>query len=259
MTTSQPLTPLDFESAAGIALVTGGSGGIGSAISRLLVANGARVALTYRNNVPTNLLSELGSSADGHQLDLTDSDSCLSLVNVLQTRYGSIHTLVHAAGPYVELKYISAITPAEFAHQVNEDLISFFNITSAVLPVMRSTGGSITAVTSAATHRYPARDALSAAPKGGIEALVRGIAHEEGRFGIRANCVGPGMLTDGMSEKLIATGLLNEAALDVSMRSIPLRKFGRADDIAQAVAFLSSHRAGFISGQKLDIDGGYGA
>jgi NAD(P)-dependent dehydrogenase (short-subunit alcohol dehydrogenase family) len=114
------------------------------------------------------------------------------------------------------------------------------------------------AVTTAATRRYPVRDGLSAGPKGAIEALVRGIAAEEGRFGVRANCVGPGMLTDGMAQQLMASGDLDEAALEVTKRNIALRRFGDAADVAEAVCFLASDRADFISGQMLDVDGGYG-
>jgi NAD(P)-dependent dehydrogenase (short-subunit alcohol dehydrogenase family) len=95
------------------------------------------------------------------------------------------------------------------------------------------------------------------APKGAIEALMRGIAREEGRFGVRANNVAVGVVDAGMFPKLVERGELSQAWIDAAMRNTPLRRFGTPDEIADAVVFLASNQAKYITGQTLFVDGGY--
>ena len=244
------------------ALVVGGSGGLGLAVVRLLAARGSHVALTYRAQESAALAGvaaakEWGVHASAHPLDVTSADDCAAVVAAVVATYGGLHTLVHAAGPHVPMQHLSWVEPAAMAAQLAEDSAGFFNVVHPALPHLRATEGSVVAVTTAATARYPVRDGLSSAPKAAVEALVRALAAEEGRYGVRVNAVGPGMLTDGMAARLIASGDLSEEALAITRRNIPLRRFGSATDIAEAVCFLASDRAGFISGQKLDVDGGW--
>jgi 3-oxoacyl-[acyl-carrier protein] reductase len=252
----------DFAARTGCALVVGGSGGLGFAVVRMLASRGSVVALTYRSRVEAaeaavEAARSWGVHSSAHQLDVTDAAACLAVVSDVVATYGGLHTLVHAAGPHVPMKHLSSVSPAELSSQLAEDAAGFFNVVHPALPHLRASEGSIVAVTTAATARFPVRDGLSSAPKGAVEALVRGLAAEEGRYGVRVNAVGPGMLTDGMAARLISSGELSEDALAITRGNIPLRRFGTATDIAEAVCFLASDRAGFISGQKLDVDGGW--
>ncbi|MBF4161488.1 SDR family oxidoreductase [Nocardioides acrostichi] len=245
--------PQDFADRPGAALVVGGSGGLGAAIAALLAERGARVVVTYRTQRPVGI--------DAHHLDLSAPDVATQarrVVDDVAASCGGLHTLVHAAGPHVPMTHLGTVDPLAMADQLRDDAAGFFAVARAALGELRAAAGSLVAVTTAATARFPKRDGLSSAPKAAVEAMVRALAVEEGRFGVRVNAVGPGMLTDGMAARLIDSGELGPEALEITRGNIPLGRFGSASDIAEAVCFLASDRAGFITGQKLDVDGGWG-
>jgi 3-oxoacyl-[acyl-carrier protein] reductase len=167
--------------------------------------------------------------------------------------------LVYAAGPDVPMTYLSRVTPDQLRQQLEQDAVAFYNLRYPAVKSLRETRGRVVAVSTTATSRVIVRDVLSAAPKGAVQAVVKLLAVEEGRFGIRANCVGVGMTTDSLGAKLSESEGLDERALEAAKANIPLRRFGSAQDVAEAVCFLASDRAAFISGQALNVDGGYSA
>ena len=246
--------------AKGVAIVAGGSGGIGAAICTTLAAMGSDIALTYRSRTANaekvvRDVEALGRKAYCAKVDLEDAAAIKAFADDVAAKFGRIHSVVYAAGPALEFLYINEISPAEWARVINGDVNACFNLVAAVLPHLRTQkGGSIVGVLTAAVDRSPPRDILSAAPKAAIQILLRGVAREEGRAGIRANCVGPGFIEAGLGLASINEHTANY--VERVIKAVPLRRAGQAQDIANVVAFLLSDKSSYVSGETIAVAGG---
>lgn len=233
----------------GYALVVGGSGGIGAACCEVL-ARDRRVVVTYRNNraAAEAVAARVGGTVQ--RLDLTEPET-------IEIAPG-LETLVYAAGPHVAMRFVSQLEPELLRENIDTDVHGFLALVRAALPELRAANGSIVAVTTAGLARHVPRDILSTAPKAAVEALVRAIASEEGRYGVRANSVAIGAIDAGMFHRLRG-GELPESWVEATVRMTPLGRLGTADEVAEAVAFLAGARARYITGQRLVVDGGFSA
>lgn len=245
----------------GAALVAGGSGGIGRAICKLLAQAGANVALTYhgsreRAEAAAADVREAGREAEIAQVTLEDADAVKATVDRMIERFGHLHSIVYASGPPVHMTPIHRLTPDQWSKVIDADVKGCFNLVWASLQHLRSRGsGNLVAVITTAVERVPALDIMSASPKASIEMLFRGLALEEGKNGLRANCVGPGWIDAGLGRQVIENELRPEQVERVT-KMLPLRRIGQPEEVADAVLFLLSARAAYITGQTLSVDGG---
>jgi NAD(P)-dependent dehydrogenase (short-subunit alcohol dehydrogenase family) len=244
----------------GTVFVVGGSGGLGSAICRCLAREWGAVCFTYHRNVEAarSLQAELGerTESDFCQLDLSSSTSIEAAFAYARERFGDLGSVVFAGGTSIPQPFVVDIAAAQWADVINVELLGFTRLVKEVIPQFRARGGgTLVAVTSFAPYHFPPGDALSAVPKAGIEVLCRAIAKEEGRFGIRANSVAPGIVNAGLGQQF-QQSLFTPEVWDAQRKRVPLKRFGEGNEIAEAVGFLAGSRSGYITGQTLIVDGG---
>jgi NAD(P)-dependent dehydrogenase (short-subunit alcohol dehydrogenase family) len=245
----------------GAAFVVGGSGGLGSAICRRLAEDWNAVIVGYRSGrqAAEAIAGEIAGTCVAVPLrcDLRDADNVQAAIGDAAGRFGRIGTMVFAGGAPIAQPFVSQIDEAGWREVFETELIGFTRIVAATLPIFRRQGGgNFVSVVSVATHLYPPGDALSAVPKAGIEMLGRAIAKEEGRFGIRANMVAPGIIDAGLGAAFIKD-LYTPEIWEAQRKRIALRRFGTGEEIAEAVAFLASERARYMTGQTIIVDGGF--
>jgi 3-oxoacyl-[acyl-carrier protein] reductase len=235
-----------------VALVTGGSRGIGAAISRELAEAGARVAVNYRagQEAAETLAGEIGGLAA--QADVSSSDEVQGLVERVESELGDLDILVNNAGVTRDT-LIARMSDEDWETVIDTNLRGTFNTSRAVArKMLRRRSGAIVNLSSVVgVHGNPGQ-ANYAASKAGIIGLTKALARELGSRGVRVNAIAPGYISTEL------TDVLPEAARALILQNTPLGRLGEPDDVAGAVRFLCSDEAAFITGEVLLVDGGLG-
>jgi 3-oxoacyl-[acyl-carrier protein] reductase len=243
-----------------VVLITGASGGVGKAVAKEMAEHGHDAALLYRSNrAPVDEAAAAVESA-GHkalvlQCDLTDALAVEKAVADSVAHFGKIDVLAHCAGAYTAWKPIRSLTADEWTGFLDADLTGFFHVLAACVRHMHERKkGSIVAVSSIAAQACQPRGGQAAAAKAGLDALVRVVAKEEGRHGIRANAVSIGLTATEMGAD--AERAWGEEATKRLLAGSPLGRIGEPEEIARVVRFLASDEASYVTGKVLQVDGG---
>ena len=242
------------------ALVTGGSRGIGRAVCLELARRGADVAFIYHSRdveaeATAGEIRALGRVALALKTDLADAHGVGAAIDRAAAEFGLPDILVQAAGAMGNWQETAELSTDDWDRYVAVDLSGAFYVIRATLPHLRKAGGgAIVAISSIAAQMCQARNVQGAAAKAGLEAIVRVVAREEGRRGIRANAVAVG-LTDTEMARTAFAGWGAEST-DRVVRAIPLRRIGTPEEVARVVCFLAGPDAAYITGKVLQVDGG---
>jgi NAD(P)-dependent dehydrogenase (short-subunit alcohol dehydrogenase family) len=233
-----------------VALVTGGTRGIGAAISTRLASSGVAVVAGYHSNgaVAADFGAQTGVQLI--QVDIGDADACNRLVRRVHDDYGRLDLLVNNAGLLVECPSTET-SPDEWDRVVAVNLSAAFHLSRAAIPLMRQHNfGRIVNISSVTAVMGSPTEAAYGAAKAGLHGLTRSLARETARDGITVNCIVAGVFETDMTKSMPER---TQAAI---LRMIPVARRGDPDELARAVAFLLDDQAGYITGVMLTVDGG---
>ncbi|HEY3696123.1 SDR family NAD(P)-dependent oxidoreductase [Phenylobacterium sp.] len=253
----------------GCALVAGGAGSVGAGVTRTLAQAGLHVTFTYLSNSAraerlAEQMRDEGLDVRARQMDLRDAASIDAALAFAQANGGRLHTVACASGAPVPFDNLADFDIAAVEDFFSADGMANYRLVNRAVPVLRSGGGgSITLCTTIALYRVIAYDGISPFSKGAVEALVRQIAWEEARHGIRCNAVPISWVEsetahyDGQLESMPSPRRERVIALMTQIKEM-LRMPGpaRPDEAGALFAFLASDQARFITGQSIAIDGG---
>ena len=240
-----------------VAVVTGGSKGLGAAIALALAEAGARLALVARDRRQLEqaaaALAARGAEAEPFVADVRDEAQVAELAAAVEARFGAVHILVNSAGVNLR-KDLTDFTLEEWRRVLDTNLTGVFLICRAFVPLMKGRGyGRILNLTSIMSHiALPGRTAYCAS-KAGLVGLTRALALEVASDGITVNGISPGPFETEMNTPLLANPEINHFFTS----RIPLGRWGKPEEVGKLALYLCSEEAGFITGTDVVIDGGW--
>tara|TARA_X000000950_G_C13892958_1_gene651621 strand:- start:2026 stop:2772 length:747 start_codon:yes stop_codon:yes gene_type:complete len=238
-----------------VAIVTGASRGIGKAIAQQFIAQGAKVAFTYRSSAEAAAaleqeLSAGGGTVKGFQSDAASMTDAERLVGEVIEAFGTIDIVINNAG-ITDDTLLMRMTEEQWDRVISVNLKSCFNLTKAVMRTMlKARSGSIVNISSVVGVQGNAGQANYAASKAGILGFTKSVALELGSHNIRCNAIAPGFIETEMTAKLDAD------TVQGWRDAIPLKRGGTPEDVANLCVFLASDMSAYITGQTLNVDGG---
>ncbi|TVT37311.1 glucose 1-dehydrogenase [Hymenobacter setariae] len=243
-----------FSLAGQVALITGGGTGIGFEIARCMVAAGATVIITGRREaVLQESVAELGEGAHFVVNDVSDLGGTDTLIEQIEAEYGPLDILVNNAGINMK-KPALEVTDEDFSRIIHTNLNAVFALTRAAARRMVPRGsGTIIMISSMAAYYGIDRVVAYAASKSAVEGMVKVLASEFSKHGVRVNAIAPGFIETEMSRTAMNS---DPDRRDRAMRRTPMGKFGKPADIGHAAVFLASDAARYITGASLPVDGG---
>lgn len=234
-------------------VILGGTGSVGRALVRQLSDSGANVVIGVRDIDKAAALSE-DTACAVHQVEADNPEAIEACVKAASDKYGTITGVANCIGS-VLLKPAHLTTDAEWHHTITTNLTSSFSLVRAASKAMRSSGGSIVLVSSAAAQIGLANHEAIAAAKAGIIGLTLAAAATYSNRGIRVNAVAPGLVKSEMTRKMWDT----EQAAAVSSQMHALGRLGEPEDVARAIAWLLDPQTSWVTGQTIGVDGGLGS
>jgi len=237
-----------------VMVIVGGAGGIGSAVAQKMAARGCRLILAGRNAERLeNVAAETAATA--FPLDARDSAAVDAMMQSVLASHGRVDGVVNCAGSIL-LKPAHLISDQEFADTLALNLTTAFNLLRATVRVMmkQAGGGSIVFCSSVAARRGLVNHEAIAAAKAGVEGLALAAAASYARFGVRVNCVAPGLTRTEMTRALTQ----NETVAKMSAAMHPLGRIGEPAEVASAICWLLEAEQSWVTGQVIGIDGGLG-